>query len=165
MNYRKLNTDDLLKLLKSNLGNTVRIMSQDGSGHRITRSVTLPESVQANHGVLGVSITNGVPDTPLGSMKTFCFLSKASCGFVSLDFKYHLSTGKESINYQLFAATIIIGTLIIVPERDRDELIENCHNDQLLNPILIKYSASTLKGFYSLCKKRFRCFGMVVLSF
>ena len=56
------NTDDLLKLLKSNLGNTVRIMWQDGSGHQITRSVTLPESGQANHGVLGVSITNGVPD-------------------------------------------------------------------------------------------------------
>ncbi|MGB6590336.1 MAG: site-2 protease family protein, partial [Candidatus Nitrosopolaris sp.] len=56
------NTDDLLKLLKSNLGNTVRIMWQDGSGHQITRSVTLPQSVQANQGVLGVSITNGVPD-------------------------------------------------------------------------------------------------------
>jgi len=56
------NTDDLLKTLKSNLGNTVRIMWQDASGHRITRSVTLPESVQANHGVLGVTITNGVPD-------------------------------------------------------------------------------------------------------
>ena len=56
------NTDDLLKTLKSNLGNTVRIMWQDASGHQITRSVTLPESVQANHGVLGVTITNGVPD-------------------------------------------------------------------------------------------------------
>ena len=56
------NTDDLLKLLKSNLGNTVRIMWQDGSGHQITRSVTLPQSVQANQGVLGVSITNGLPD-------------------------------------------------------------------------------------------------------
>jgi membrane-associated protease RseP (regulator of RpoE activity) len=56
------NTDDLLKTLKSNLGNTIRIMWQDGSGHQITRSVTLPQSVQANQGVLGVSITNGVPD-------------------------------------------------------------------------------------------------------
>jgi membrane-associated protease RseP (regulator of RpoE activity) len=56
------NTDDLGKLLKSNLGNTVLIMWQDGSGHQITRSVTLPQSVQANQGVLGVSITNGVPD-------------------------------------------------------------------------------------------------------
>jgi len=56
------NTDDLLKILKSNLGNTVRIMWQDESGHQITRSVTLPESVQANHGVLGVTITNGIPD-------------------------------------------------------------------------------------------------------
>ncbi len=56
------NTDDLLKLLKSNLGNTVRIMWQDGSGHQITRSVTLPKSVQPNQGVLGVSITNGIPD-------------------------------------------------------------------------------------------------------
>ena len=56
------NTDDLLKLLKSNLGNTVLIMWQDESGHQITRSVTLPQSVQANHGVLGVSITNGIPD-------------------------------------------------------------------------------------------------------
>lgn len=56
------NTEDLLKLLKSNLGNTVLIMWQDESGHQITRSVTLPKSVQANHGVLGVSITNGIPD-------------------------------------------------------------------------------------------------------
>jgi membrane-associated protease RseP (regulator of RpoE activity) len=56
------NTDELSKILKSNLGNTVRIIWQDESGHRITRSVTLPESVQANHGVLGVTITNGVPD-------------------------------------------------------------------------------------------------------
>jgi membrane-associated protease RseP (regulator of RpoE activity) len=56
------NTDELTKILKSNLGNTVRIMWQDENGHQITRSVTLPESVQANHGVLGVTITNGVPD-------------------------------------------------------------------------------------------------------
>jgi len=56
------NTDELTKILKSNLGNTVGIMWQDESGHQITRSVTLPESVQANHGVLGVTITNGVPD-------------------------------------------------------------------------------------------------------
>ena len=34
---------------------------------------------------------------------------------------------------------------------------------QLLNPTLIKYSTSTLKGFCSLCKKRFRCFRMVDL--
>ena len=56
------NTDELTKILKSNLGNTVRIMWQDENGHQITRSVTLPGSVQANHGVLGVTITNGVPD-------------------------------------------------------------------------------------------------------
>jgi membrane-associated protease RseP (regulator of RpoE activity) len=56
------NTDELSKILKSNSGNTVLIMWQDESGHQITRSVTLPESVQANHGVLGVTITNGVPD-------------------------------------------------------------------------------------------------------
>ena len=56
------NTDELTKILKSNLGNTVRIMWQDESGHQITRSATLPESVQANHGVLGVTIANGVPD-------------------------------------------------------------------------------------------------------
>lgn len=56
------NTDDLLKLLKSNLGSTVQIMWQEESGHQITKSVTLPKFVQANHGVLGVSITNGVPD-------------------------------------------------------------------------------------------------------
>jgi hypothetical protein len=37
-------------------------MEQDESGHQITRSVTPPDSVQANHGVLGVTITNGVPD-------------------------------------------------------------------------------------------------------
>ena len=56
------NTDELTKILKSNLGNTVRIMWQDENGHQIIRSVTLPESVQANHGVLGVTITNGIPD-------------------------------------------------------------------------------------------------------
>jgi membrane-associated protease RseP (regulator of RpoE activity) len=56
------NTDELTKILKSNLGNTVRIMWQDENGHQITRSATLPGSVQANHGVLGVTITNGVPD-------------------------------------------------------------------------------------------------------
>lgn len=56
------NTDELTKILKSNLGNTVRIMWQDESGHQITRSAILPESVQANHGVLGVTIANGVPD-------------------------------------------------------------------------------------------------------
>ena len=56
------NTDDLGKLLRSNLGNTVLIMWQDENGHQIMRSVTLPKFVQANHGVLGISITNGVPD-------------------------------------------------------------------------------------------------------
>ena len=56
------NTDDLGKFLRSNLGNTVRIMWQDESGHQIIRSVNLPKFVEANHGILGISITNGVPD-------------------------------------------------------------------------------------------------------
>ncbi len=53
-----LKTDDLEPLLKSNLGNTVAITWKDNAGHQITKLANLPppKQVQANQGILGVSI-------------------------------------------------------------------------------------------------------------
>ena len=56
------NLEDLGKFLRSNLGNRVGIMWKDQTGHQIIRFVTLPKHVEANQGILGISITNVTPD-------------------------------------------------------------------------------------------------------
>lgn len=54
--------EDLSSLLQSNLGNTIAITWKADSGQEITRTATIPPSVQPNRGVLGVTITNVSPD-------------------------------------------------------------------------------------------------------
>jgi membrane-associated protease RseP (regulator of RpoE activity) len=55
------NIEDLGKFLRSNLGNTVAIKWKDNTGHEVTRFANLPKHVQANQGILGISI-GAVPD-------------------------------------------------------------------------------------------------------
>ena len=55
------NIEDLGKFLRSNLGNTVSITWKDNTGHEATRFANLPKHVQANQGILGISI-GAVPD-------------------------------------------------------------------------------------------------------
>ncbi len=50
------NLQDLGKFLRSNLGNTVAITWKDITGHEITRLANLPKHVEANQGILGISI-------------------------------------------------------------------------------------------------------------
>jgi len=55
------NIEDLGKFLRSNLGNTVSITWKDNTGHEVTRFANLPKHVQANQGILGISI-GALPD-------------------------------------------------------------------------------------------------------
>jgi len=59
------NLEDLGKILRSNLGKTVNITWKDKAGHQIIQFVTLPKHVEANQGILGISITNAAPDPAL----------------------------------------------------------------------------------------------------
>lgn len=54
--------EDLSRLLQLNLGNTVAIAWKDSSGQEVTKTVSIPDSVQPNTGILGVTITNVTPD-------------------------------------------------------------------------------------------------------
>lgn len=54
--------EDLSRLLQLNLGNTVAIAWKDSSGQEVTKTVSIPDSVQPNTGILGVTITNVSPD-------------------------------------------------------------------------------------------------------
>ena len=54
--------EDLSTLLQSNLGNRVPITWKDTSGQEITKTASIPASVQPNTGILGVTITNVSPD-------------------------------------------------------------------------------------------------------
>lgn len=54
--------EDLSRLLQSNLGNTIAITWKADSGQEITRTASIPASVQPNKGILGVTITNVSPD-------------------------------------------------------------------------------------------------------
>ncbi len=54
--------EDLSRLLQSNLGNRVAIAWKDSSGQVITKTASIPASVQPNTGILGVTITNVSPD-------------------------------------------------------------------------------------------------------
>ena len=55
------NIEDLGKFLRSNLGNAIAITWKDHTGHEVTRFANLPKHVQANKGILGISI-GAVPD-------------------------------------------------------------------------------------------------------
>jgi Zn-dependent protease len=57
--------EDLSKLLRSNLGTDVSISWKDTDSNRITRIVSLPKSVEANRGILGVTITSVGSDPAL----------------------------------------------------------------------------------------------------
>jgi membrane-associated protease RseP (regulator of RpoE activity) len=54
--------EDLSRLLQLNLGNRVAITWKDSSGQDLTKTVSIPERVQPNTGILGVTITNVSPD-------------------------------------------------------------------------------------------------------
>jgi membrane-associated protease RseP (regulator of RpoE activity) len=54
--------EDLSRLLQSNLGNRVAIAWKDSSGQVVTKTASIPASVQPNTGILGVTITNVSPD-------------------------------------------------------------------------------------------------------
>jgi membrane-associated protease RseP (regulator of RpoE activity) len=54
--------EDLSTLLQSNLGNTIAITWKADGGQEITRTASIPSSVQPNKGILGVTITNVSPD-------------------------------------------------------------------------------------------------------
>lgn len=49
--------DDLESILKSNLGKSIPITWKDTTSHQITRLANLPKQVNANEGILGVSIS------------------------------------------------------------------------------------------------------------
>ena len=61
--------EDLGKFLRSNLGNRIAITWKDNSGHEITRFANLPKHVEANQGILGISIS-ALPD-PVGALKIY----------------------------------------------------------------------------------------------
>ena len=54
--------EDLSTLLRSNLGHNIKVTWQDRTGEKITRSVSLPASVEANRGILGILIKDVAPD-------------------------------------------------------------------------------------------------------
>lgn len=54
--------EDLSRLLQLNLGNRVVIAWKDSSGQDLTKTVSIPDRVQPNTGILGVTITNVSPD-------------------------------------------------------------------------------------------------------
>jgi membrane-associated protease RseP (regulator of RpoE activity) len=54
--------EDLSTLLRSNLGHNIKVTWQDRTGEKITRSVSLPASVGANRGILGILIKDVAPD-------------------------------------------------------------------------------------------------------
>jgi len=64
------NIEDLGKSLRSNLGNRVGIMWKDQTGHQTIRLVSLPLHVEANQGILGISITSVSPD-PVHVLKSY----------------------------------------------------------------------------------------------
>jgi hypothetical protein len=53
--------EDLGKFLRSNLGNRIAITWKDNTGHEITRFANLPKHIEANQGILGISIS-ALPD-------------------------------------------------------------------------------------------------------
>jgi membrane-associated protease RseP (regulator of RpoE activity) len=54
--------EDLNQVLRSNLGNKVNLSWQDKNGKEIIRQAMLPEIIQGNKAILGVTITNVAPD-------------------------------------------------------------------------------------------------------
>ncbi|HZE78170.1 MAG TPA: site-2 protease family protein [Nitrososphaeraceae archaeon] len=54
--------EDLNQILRSSLGNKVNLTWQDKNGKETTRGAMLPEIVQGNKAILGVTITNVTPD-------------------------------------------------------------------------------------------------------
>ena len=61
--------EDLGKFLRSNLGNRIAITWKDNTGHEITRFANLPKHVEANQGILGISIS-ALPD-PVEALKIY----------------------------------------------------------------------------------------------
>ncbi|HET7147905.1 MAG TPA: site-2 protease family protein [Candidatus Nitrosopolaris sp.] len=58
-------TDDLGKILRSNLGKTVNITWKDKAGHQTIRTPHIPQFVETGHGILGITITEVAPDPTL----------------------------------------------------------------------------------------------------
>lgn len=61
--------EDLGKILRSNLGNKIAITWKDNTGHEITRLANLPKHIEANQGILGISIS-ALPD-PVQALKIY----------------------------------------------------------------------------------------------
>lgn len=61
--------EDLGKFLRSNLGNRIAITWKDNTGHEITRFANLPKHIEANQGILGISIS-ALPD-PVEALKIY----------------------------------------------------------------------------------------------
>lgn len=62
---------DLGNLLRANLGNTVEITWFDSNYERITRQVTLPDAVPINQGILGITVTQLVPDMNVAVLERY----------------------------------------------------------------------------------------------
>jgi membrane-associated protease RseP (regulator of RpoE activity) len=95
------NIEDLGKFLSSNLGNRVGIMWIDQTGHQINQFVTLPKHLEANHGILGISITGVAPDPAqaLRSYKNaFSLSSNPSSHFILL-LPPTIGAGVQSVPY------------------------------------------------------------------
>src|SRR5918912_1252631 len=54
--------EDLGNLLRSNLGHRIEITWHDKTGENVVRSISLPQFVQANKGIMGIYIRDVAPD-------------------------------------------------------------------------------------------------------
>ncbi len=63
--------EELGNALRSNLGNTVEITWVDSDYQRVSRQVTLPDSVPLNQGILGVTVAKFVPDLNVGVLERY----------------------------------------------------------------------------------------------
>jgi membrane-associated protease RseP (regulator of RpoE activity) len=60
--HKVYKTQDLGNLLRANLGNKIDISWKEQTGHQVVRSVSLPKQVEANKGILGISIATVASD-------------------------------------------------------------------------------------------------------
>ena len=95
------NLEELGKFLRSNLGNKIGITWKDQTGHQINQFVTLPQHVEPNQGILGISITNVAPDPAqaLRSYKDAFSLSSNPSSHFLLLLPPTIGAGVQSVPY------------------------------------------------------------------
>src|SRR5947208_7542755 len=95
------NLEELGKFLRSNLGNKVGMTWKDQTGHQINQLVTLPQHVEPNQGILGISITNVAPDPAqaLRSYKDAFSLSSNPSSHFLLLLPPTIGAGVQSVPY------------------------------------------------------------------